>query len=149
MKVIFTDRVTGVAFKGDVKNVRNGFYRNFLQPRHKAVPATKGLLAQWEERRKKLLIEKEQIRSKLEEMKGRLAEGRLKIEKKVTAKGTLYGGLKAADIAKSAKEQLHMEIPEEAIVLSAPIKSVGTYEVKLHLGENVDVMLPLEVVKKE
>lgn len=148
MKVIFTDNVQGVAVKGDVKNVRNGFYRNFLQPRHKAVPATENLLSQWEERRKKILIEKEHLRSKLEEMKGRLAEGRLKIEKKVTAKGTLYGGLKAADIAKAVKEQLNMELSEEAIILDAPIKSAGTYEVKLHLGENINVALPLEVVKK-
>lgn len=149
MKVIFLDQVPGVASRGDSKNVKPGFFRNFLLPQKKAVLATEPLLKEWEERRKRMLIEKEQLRGKLEEMKRRLADAKLKIEKKVTAKGTLYGGVKPADVVKAVLAQYHVEIPKEAVVIEKTIKAVGEYEVKLNLGEGVETVLPVEVVEKK
>lgn len=149
MKVIFLDQVPGVATRGDVKNVKPGFFRNYLLPQKKAVLATEPLLKEWDELKKRMLIEKEQLRGKLEEMKRRLSAAKLKIEKKVTAKGTLYGGVKPADIAKAVRAEYSVEIPEEAVMIEKPIKAVGTYEVRLNFGEGVETMLPLEVVEKK
>jgi len=149
MKVIFLDHVPGVAAAGDSKNVKPGFFRNFLLPRKKAVLATEPLLKEWEERRKRMLIQTEQLRAKLEETKRRFADAKLRIEKKVTAKGTLYGGVKPADIAKAILAQFSMEVPVEAVVIEKPIKAVGTYEVRLNFGEGVETALPIEVVEKK
>lgn len=148
MKVIFTDNIKGVASRGDIKNVKNGYFRNFLNRFSKAIPATEGNLKEWEERRKKIVIEKEQLKGKVEEIKRRLNEVKLKIEKKVTAKGTLYGGVKASDVVEAIKGQFKIEVPEDAVRFETPIKAVGTYNVKLNFGENVETALPLEVVKK-
>ena len=148
MKVIFTQAISGVAANGDVKNVKPGYYRNFLQPFKKAVPATEAMLKEWEERRKQMVIQKEQFKSKIEETKRRLAGGRLRIEKKITAKGTLYGGVKTSDIAKAAREQFKLEIPEEAIKMPTAIKAAGSYDIALQLGENVTATLPIEIVSK-
>lgn len=149
MKVIFTQSLKGVAFKGDIKTVKDGFYRNYLQPQNMAVPATDAKLKEWEELRKELMIEKEQIKSKLEETKKRLAGGALQISKKVTAKGTLYGGVKSSDIATAIKDQLKMEIASDMIDMGEPMKKVGTYAVKLNLGGGVIADLPVEVVEKK
>lgn len=149
MKVIFTDQVAGVASKGDVKNVRPGFFRNFLLPYNKAIIATESLLKEWEERRKKMLIAKEQLKTKFEETKRRIQDATLKIEKKVTKKATLYGGVKAADIVKALQEQLALEIPENAIVLEKPLKTIGIHEIKLIFGEGIEGSVKVEIVEKK
>lgn len=149
MKVIFTDSVTGVAVKGDSKNVKPGFYRNFLQPRKKAIPATEEALKAWDERRKKMMIEREQLRSHIEELKRRLTNNKVYVEKKVTAKGTLYGGVKAADIVKAIKEQCTIDVPETAVVMPNAIKKLGAYELKLNLGEGIETTIPVEVIEKK
>lgn len=148
MKVIFTETIKGVASRGDVKNVKNGFYRNYLFPKRKAVPATDALLKEWEERRKKMLIKKEQVKTQLEEMKRRISGAKFRLEKKVTKKGTLYGGVKASDIVKAIKEQYNIEIPETYVVMGEQIKSVGAYEIKLNLGEGIETNISLEVSEK-
>lgn len=148
MQVIFTENVPGVAVKGDVKNVKPGFFRNYLLPYSKAVPATEPLRKQWEEYRKKMLIEKEQLHAKLDEIKGRLAASKLTIEKKVTKKGTLYGGVKTSDIVAAIKMGFNIEIPEAAVVLPQAIKTAGAHEITLKLGEGISTTVPLEVVAK-
>lgn len=149
MQVIFTEDIQGTALKGDIKNVKPGFFRNYLQPRKKALLATDSLLKLWEEKRKNILIQKEQLVAKLEEIKRRLAEAKLKIEKKVTKKGTLYGGVKAVDIVNALKEQFEMEVPSEALVLASAIKTVGIHNVVLKFGEGVETAIQVEVVEKK
>lgn len=149
MKVIFTENVQGVAQKGDVKVVKPGFFRNYLEPQRKAAPATETLLKQWEERRKKILIEKAELRAKLEEIKRRLANVSLKISKKVTKKGTLYGGVKEHDIVNSIKAKFSIEIPETAVIIDTPIKALGLHTIHLNFGEGGETDLPVEIVSKE
>ena|SRR3989338_4117141 len=148
MKVIFTENVQGVAVRGDVKNVKNGFYRNFLMPFKKASPANAAMLKEWEERRKKLIIEREEMKKQFEEIKRRITGAVLTVEKKVTKKGTLYGGIKASDVAELIKKEFKVDVPETAVKIKAVIKSVGTYETPIHLGEGVDTTVTLKVVEK-
>lgn len=148
MKVIFTDNVPGVAIKGDVRAVKNGFYRNYLQPYKKAVPATEGVLKEWEERKKQMMIMKEQLKSQLEETKRRLGTGKVKIEKKITKKGTLYGSVKTVDIASALKKDFNLEIPADCVKITKPIKALGSFEVEINLGDGVTTTIPVEVVEK-
>lgn len=149
MKVVFTENVKGVASRGDVKNVKNGFYRNFLLPFGKAVVASDGVLKSWEDKRSKMAIEHQELVNQLAETQRRLDGSRVKIAKKVTKKGTLYGGIKAQDIVTAVKEQLNLEIPLDSIVMDDSMKAVGVYEVTLELGAGVSTKLPLEVVEKK
>lgn len=149
MKVIFTHNIKGVAAKGDIRNVKEGYYRNFLLPRQLAIFATDHNLSSWEEFRKKILIEREQLKGKLEEIKRRLAGQKLKIEKKVTSKGTLYGGLKAKEVADAMQSQFQVEIAEENVSLKNPIKTVGAHEVIIDFGEGAQASVSVEVVEKK
>ena len=98
MKVIFTDTVKGVAFKGDVRTVKPGHFRNYLLPQGKAVVATPHTLGLWNKKRSEFLMEKEQVERQAVEVKERLASIALTIEKKVTTKGTLYSAITEKDI---------------------------------------------------
>ncbi|MBP9718527.1 50S ribosomal protein L9 [Candidatus Gracilibacteria bacterium] len=148
MKVIFTESVTGVASKGEIKNVKEGYYRNFLQPKKKAVLASVKMLAMWEEKRKQIMIEKEELKTQFEEMKRRIGGGHIRIEKKVTKAGTLYGGVKHSDIVEAIKTHLKLEVAADSIVMKTPIKQVGQHEITIKLGEGIETTLPIEVVSK-
>ncbi len=148
MKVIFTDNVSGVATKGTIKNVKNGFFRNYLLPCKKAVLATEPLIKKWEVLRQQVMIEKGNLLKQIEELKRRFEGTKVKIEKKVTKKGTLYGGVKPADIVAAVKTMLSIDLPVESIVIGTPIKTIGAFEVKINLGEGVATTLPIEVIEK-
>ncbi len=148
MKVIFTSTVKDVALKGDIKNVTEGYFRNYLLPRDFAVHASDKALAAWETRRKELMLERENLVKQFDEMKRRLADGKVVIAKKVTTKNTLYGGVKPSDVAAAIKEAMKVDIQEDMIVVPDHIKAVGTYAVTIRLGEGVSTQLDIEVVKK-
>ncbi len=148
MKVIFTSTVKDVALKGDIKNVSEGFFRNYLMPRDLAVHASDKALAAWETRRKELMLERENLVKQFDEMKRRLADGKVVIAKKVTTKNTLYGGVKPSDVANAIKEAMKVDIQEDMIVVPDHIKAVGIYAVTIKLGEGVSTQLDIEVVKK-
>ena len=145
MQVIFTQNVKGVASKGDLKKVADGFFRNFLLPRSLAVRATDNALSQWEKVRETLMIERQQLKEKSEEIKKRLAEMTIKLTKKVTKAGKLYGGIHQKDIVDVIKDQLKIELPEEAVQLGHAIKDAGDYEIELVLSEGVTAKLKLEI----
>lgn len=149
MKVIFTQNFKGVAYKGEVKIVKDGFYQNYLQPKKMAIPATEKNLKEWESLRNEIMMEKEQLKSRLAETQKRLSSGALQIAKKVTAKGTLYGGVKAADIVSAIADQLKMEVPHNSVKVTDHIKKVGTYTVTLNLGDGFTADIPVEVVEKK
>ncbi|MEK7524625.1 MAG: 50S ribosomal protein L9 [Patescibacteria group bacterium] len=149
MKVIFLESIAGTATKGEVKNVKNGYFRNFLLPRKKAVMGTAPALKKWESLRKNMLIEKEQLVGQFQEIKRRLEGAKLKIEKKVTAKGTLYGGVKATDIVKAIKQQFNVEVEAKSVIIPAAIKAVGSHTVRIQLAEGISTMVTAEVVEKK
>jgi len=149
MKVIFTQSVPGVARQGEVRNVKPGYFRNFLMPRELAIHATTRLISEWESKRKQMVIDKEQLREQFKEISKRLSEKPVLLEKKVTSKGTLYGGVKTSDVAKAVKEQLNIDLPEESIVISEPIKTVGTHKLLVHLEHKVEAKMQLKVVEKK
>lgn len=148
MKVIFTSSVKDVAYKGDIKNVTEGYFRNFLMPRNLAVFATDASLKAWDSKRKQIMLERENLAGQFEEMKRRLGDKKLTIEKKVTAKGTLYGGIKASDVVKALKDNLNTDVAVESVIVPDHIKTVGTHTVRIKLGEGVEATVDIEVVKK-
>ncbi|MEK7528309.1 MAG: 50S ribosomal protein L9 [Patescibacteria group bacterium] len=148
MKVIFTDTVKGVAFKGDVRTVKPGHFRNYLLPQGKAVVATPHTLGLWNKKRSEFLMEKEQVERQAVEVKERLASIALTIEKKVTTKGTLYSAITEKDIVDALRKQAKMAIDPTSISLKEQIKSVGSFEVPIRLASNLEGTVLLNVVAK-
>ncbi|MBU1179264.1 50S ribosomal protein L9 [Patescibacteria group bacterium] len=131
MKVILIQNVPNFGQKDEVKNVSDGYWRNFLLPQKLAVEATSAALAQVQKRKEKIAEEKEYKEKQLAKMLENLKEETLVIERKADKTGTLFDGLDIKELMQLIKERLRIEIPEELIKLEKPIKKIGSHEIQI------------------
>jgi large subunit ribosomal protein L9 len=146
MKVIFNQDVKGQGKKGEVKEVSEGYARNFLIPRGLAVEASGGNLKRYQEIKK--AEEKKELKKK-EEAK-RLAEQLEKTEIKVAAKagegGKLFGAVTAKQIAESI-DKIGIKVDKRKIVLDEPIRTLGVTRVPIRLHPEVTATLNVHVTE--
>nr|WP_320133312.1 50S ribosomal protein L9 [uncultured Holophaga sp.] len=143
MEVLLIENVTHLGVRGDVVNVKDGYARNFLLPRKKALPVTAG-------NKRQIELEKERaqkIRAKemadAQELKTRLEAVALATAKKAGEHGQLFGSVTNADVAELLKAK-GFEVEKQAISLPH-VKGVGTFEVDIRLYSGVHAKLNLEV----
>lgn len=144
MRVVFLEDVEGVAQGGDVKEVKNGFARNYLIPKNLAVPATHNALQQIqsiaqrsEEERVKTLTD---VRAVAEALEGTL----INIEMRSGVNNRLYGSVTNAVLADELSTITSREIDRRTVILPEPIRELGLFEVTLRLHTEVDV--PISVL---
>ena len=135
MKVILNVDVKSLGEEGDVKNVANGYARNFLLPRNLAVPYNEATVLMFEARKAEIEARKEQKRKDSASLKEKLEALNVEVTMPAGSNGKLYGAVSAHVIAE-ALAKLGFEIERKRIELSgAAIKSVGTYKVIIKLYE--------------
>ena len=134
MKVIFNQDVKGKAKKGEMKEVSDGYARNYLIPRGIATEATTDNInaLKLQEKAKKAQMEREKAEAKA--IADKLSSVQVTIRAKGSSGGKLFGAVTSQEISDSLKEQHGIEIEKNKIVQSEPIKSYGTYSVKAKLG---------------
>ena len=133
MQVVFIKDIKGIASKGDVKNVKDGYFQNYLLPRKLAALATTAMVKQAESMRKQLSVEKGRIKEQAEELSKKL-EG-YKIVLRSKAKGDkLYGSIKEKDIVDAIYKGLKIKVENENVGLSEHIKVAGSYEVPMWMS---------------
>jgi len=145
MRVILLENVDGVGKKGETRDVRNGYGRNFLVPRGLAMPATSGNLKKVQEQAKTIMGKREKDLKSAAVVKERLEATPLIIKKKSGLDGKLFGSVTAKDVVEAAKLALDLEIDRRAIRLDEPIKTTGLHTVEVHLERGVEAQLRLEV----
>ncbi len=144
MQVILKQNVQHLGKKGEMKNVKDGYFMNFLQPRNLAEVATPVKIKQAEEMRKREVVQHGRIQEQAGEIKGKLKG--LKITIKAKAKGDkLYGSITEKEILKALEDKLNIRFEKENLLLSEHIKVAGTYEVPVRLAEGVEGKFTLEV----
>lgn len=138
MKIILLADVVHVGKKNEVKEVSDGFARNFLFPRKLAVAATaqaeRSVAAKREQGEKQKKGEQEQYR-KLAERLGALS---VTIKIKVGGKGKAFGSVNAVKIVEQIKAQHHIDLEKEWLRLDEPLKSTGTKEVPVRFPHGID-----------
>jgi len=141
MKVILIKDVPGLGQKYDVREVKDGYARNFLIPQKMAEIATPSALKSLAE--KKIRAEQERAVKKdiLEKMIKDINGMRIEVFRKVNEKGHLFDAVGKKDIAEILKEK-RVEIPEKMISLETPIKETGEHKVKIGDGEVILIILP-------
>jgi large subunit ribosomal protein L9 len=147
MKVVLRSDVVGVGKSGEVKQVKDGFARNFLLAKNLAFVATEHALKQIEEGQKKRESKRILERKKAQELAEKLANVSLTIAVEVNEEEKLYGGLGVQDIEKSILAE-GIEIDKKSIVLAAPIKELGIYDVDIKLHPEIVTKIKVWVVKK-
>jgi len=147
MKVIFKTDVRGQDKKGELKEVSDGYARNFLLPKGLAEVATQDNLNAMKLRdaAKKKQIEKEKA---LAQENAKKLEGIVvKIPAKAGDKGRLFGSVTSKEISEALKAQHGIEIEKNKIVQAEPIKSFGSFEVKCKFGYEISGVIHLLIVE--
>jgi large subunit ribosomal protein L9 len=147
MKVVFLEEVEGTARIGEVKEVRNGFARNFLLPRGLAAPATPHHMRQAEARAEREARRQMALDEEAQVVVAALEGKAISITARVGEQGKLYGSVTAGDIAEEVAKLLKVEeFDRHKVVLDEPIKDAGTHQVPLKLTRNVETVIEVEVV---
>ena len=149
MKVIFNVDVKGQGKKGEMKEVSEGYGRNYLLPRKLAVEATADNMnaLRLKEKAKAAAIAAEKAKA-LENAK-QLESVVVKIAAKAGSAGKLFGAVTSQEISDALKEQYGIEIEKQKIVQAEPIKSYGSYEVKCKFGYEINGLIHLLVVEEK
>ncbi len=149
MKVIFTVDVKGQGKKGEMKEVSEGYGRNYLLPRKLAVEATKDNMnaLRLKEKAKQAAIAAEKAKA-LENSK-QLESVVVKVPARAGSAGKLFGAVTNQEISDALKEQFGIEIEKQKIIQSEPIKSYGSYEVKCKFGYEINGVIHVLVVEEK
>lgn len=145
MKVILTEDVKGTGKKGDVVAVKDGHGRNFLIPRGLALPATEGNVKRFENVVKSIENKRGRDLKVAGELKARLEELSLSIKKKVGVDGKLFGSVTPTDIVEAIRAATGVEVDKKSVRLDEPIKMSGAYTVAIHLEQDVNASVQIEV----
>ena len=145
MRVVLRDDVDNVGKKGDILDVADGFARNYLIPKGKAIAATKGVQAQADAMRRSRDKKDQSDRESAEVVARTLVPTVIAITAKAGAEGKLFGSVTTADLTDAVLAQTGVELDRRRIHLDEPIRSVGTHEIPVKLHSDVEFRLTVEV----
>ena len=149
MKVIFLEDVPNVASAGDIKEVADGYGRNFLIPRKLAILPSSSASNSLEVQRR--INAKNQAKSEAEilELTNQLEGKEVILKAKAGTKDRLYGSITSADIATELKNTTGLVIDKRKIELAEPIRQLGSCEVAIRLSKDVIPKIKVTVTEEE
>ena len=147
MKVIFLQDVPKVARAGEVKEIADGYGRNFLIPKKLALLVNSPALNTIETQRKIKAQIQEQEEAKLAELGQELEGKEITLKARVGAKEHLFGSITSADIADELQNTTGLEVDKRKVELAEPIRQLGSYEVTIRLAK--DIMPKIKVIVTE
>jgi large subunit ribosomal protein L9 len=146
MRVILLQDVDGLGKAGDLKDVANGYARNYLLPRQLAAGATPSLIANRQQRivaeQRKLEKQNELNRQQAE----RLGQVTLTFKARVGSQGRLYGSITSQDIAAGLREAEGIVIDRRMIDMPEPIRTAGTFKVPVKIAPKLQPQITVNVV---
>ncbi|HEX5238979.1 MAG TPA: 50S ribosomal protein L9 [Sphingomicrobium sp.] len=146
MEVILLERVEKLGAIGDVVKVKNGFARNYLLPRKKALRANESNRKLFEANRARIEEENAERRADAEKSAKGVEGKSVKLIRQASNVGHLYGSVSARDIAE-ALEGVGAHVAKSQVVLDRPIKDIGVHEVKIALHPEVTVTVKVNVAR--
>ncbi len=147
MKVIFTQDVKGSGKKGEVKNVSDGYARNFLILKGLAVEATAKNLSDLEGKKSSEQHKIDVEKANANDIKNVINDKKVVIKTKAGASGKLFGAVTASQISDTIEEQYKVKIDKKKIVLKTDIKNFGTYEAEIKLYAGISAKMTIEVTE--
>ena len=142
--MVLLDNIKGVGRMGDVKNVADGYGRNFLLPRNMAKIATEQTIKEVDSLKKRAEAVDKLRAEKAQDVAIALKDALVEITRKANDKGTLFDGIEKRDIAMALKGKAEYLIDEDMVKLSEPIKHIGKHTVDLELAPEVTTQIIIE-----
>ena len=149
MKVIFLTDVKGQGKKDELKEVSDGYARNYLIPRKLVMEATSDTLNAIKIKEKAKLAHAAKEKALAEENAKKLESLIVKVPAKAGAGGKLFGSVTSKEISEALLKQCNIAIDKKDIVSGDPIKNYGAYSVKCKLGHEVSGIINLVVTEEK
>lgn len=147
MKVILLKALDRIGKPFDVVEVRGGYARNYLIPRKIAMEATPGNLRGLEKSKKRFSKQMDKIRLMSMDLAERINNLSVKTTIKTGMDGKAFGSVTSADLA-SLLQAEGVEVDKKDIMLKEPLKQPGVYDIKVHLGENIEAVFKLALLEE-
>ena len=138
MRVVFLEDVAGVAQGGEVKEVKNGFARNYLIPKSLAVPATHDALQRVERLAKQAEVDRLRRIEDTKALAAELEGVRVDIEMRAGASGRLFGSVTSQIVAAELSRVTGREIDRRTVEIAEPIRELGTFDVAVRLMPEIE-----------
>ena len=148
MKVIFTEDVPNVAKVGQMKDVADGYARNYLIPRKLAVFANSGTIKAMAAKMEARVKADAQAELEMKDLGESLKGKEIFIEAKSGGKERLYGSVTNSDIATELEKVTGLEVDKRKIKLFEAIHQLGTYEVEIRLSKDITPKIKVTVTEK-
>lgn len=145
MKVVFLEDVDGVAQGGEIKEVKNGFARNYLIPKNLAAPATHNNTQRIDKLSKNADVNRIRQLDDMKELAEALDGTQLNIEMRAGANNRLYGSVTGTMVADAVAEETGHSIERRLVQLDNPIREVGKYLVPIRLHAEVSATISVVV----
>lgn len=148
MDVVLLERVEKLGQMGDVVAVKDGFARNFLLPKGKALRATKRNMERFEHDRAQLEARNLELKKEAEAVATKLDGQSFIAIRQASDSGALYGSVNSRDIAELATEG-GFSLARTQVVLSSPVKELGIHSIRVILHPEVDATISLNVARSQ
>jgi large subunit ribosomal protein L9 len=131
--------------RGDILEVADGYARNYLLPKGKAIPATPGVESQALAMRRSRDLRDARDREGAETVARKLVPQVIRLTARAGAEGKLFGSVTSSDVVQAVAEQTGVELDRRRLQLDEPIKSLGTHEVPVKLHADVEFRVTVDV----
>ncbi len=148
MDIILLERVGGLGQIGDIVTVKDGYARNFLLPQKKALRANEANKKVFEANREKLEAENAEKRKDAEKQGTKVEGTEIVLIRAASNAGQLYGSVNVRDVAAGLVDKGH-EIDKKQVIMGAPIKTIGMFDVTIRLHPEVEVTVKANVARSE
>ncbi len=149
MKIILLQNIPKLGNKYDIKNVSDGYARNFLFPQKLAKIATEQALQELTAQKTKQAEKEQEIKIKLEELAKNLANKEFQFSVKTGEKNEIFGSISKNDIktqiCANTDENLRKYLENIEVNLEHPIKTLGEYQVEINLGKGIKAMITVRL----
>ena len=149
MKVILLERLEGWGVLGDVVNVKDGFARNYLLPRQKALRANAANLKVFDVQRAEIEARNAKAKDAAGKSGEKLDGTAYILIRQAGESGQLYGSVAGRDVADAVNAEGVSKVDRSMVVLDKPIKTLGLHEVKVRLHPEVTVTVTLNIARSQ
>ena len=146
MKLILLSEVADLGKKGDLVDVSDGYARNYLLPRRKAIKATEGALAHAESLRAAREEAERVAKDEATRTASQLAGIRVVLAAQAGDEGKLYGSVSVNDVVEGITKFTGVSLDRKHIAMDAPIRAIGLHEVWIKLHPEVEFPVTLDVI---
>ena len=147
MQVILLENISKLGKIGDLVKVKNGYARNFLLKKNKALRANKENIELVNKNKSELTKKNIEIKNKFIEKANKIKSKKIKVFKAIKENGDLYASIKPKEISKLILDELKIEIGPSEIIIKKEINKIGLFDINIVLHSEVQTKIVLQVEK--